>query len=236
MVIKIFRKTTRNEQFPLSEGLLLPFLDVDRAAWDLEQSGYTPGTVLPAKIVNEVLEYCSKMQSKKYGNPHLSCEVVSRIAHDPKIVGVAKRYLGVEPILYATRIYWTFPRSNRAKLTNSPDIRQFHYDVNDFKSLTVFVYLTDVDIDCGPHVVIEGTHGKKSLKQLINPYLKEDLANKAYGKRIKAITGEKGTLFFEDLTCYHQHATGTKPRLVLTINYLLQRKPEFRFLLRPRQR
>jgi hypothetical protein len=34
----------------------------------------------------------------------------------------------------------------------------FHYDALDFKSLTVFIYLTDVDASCGPHVLIKNTH------------------------------------------------------------------------------
>ena len=59
------------------------------------------------------------------------------------------------------------------------------------------------------------------------PVLSYDEAVKRYGKRIKTITGRKGTVFFEDQTSYHQHSASKKPRLLLTISYLFHRKPEW---------
>jgi hypothetical protein len=60
---------------------------------------------------------------------------------------------------------------------------------------------------------------------LLSRILSDQTAERQFGDRIRVITGQRGTGFFEDLTCYHKHAVGKKERLMLTITYMLQRTP-----------
>lgn len=104
------------------------------------------------------------------------------------------------------------------------DADAFHYDTLDFKSLTVFIYLTDVDPSCGPHVVIENTH-EKSLADICQIILRDAAAHQKYGNRVKMILGEKGTMLFEETSSFHKASRCHTKRLMLSIDYVLQRQP-----------
>jgi hypothetical protein len=225
LIIKGLQRRKRNQPLELSDSSIFTELEIEQTVANINQAGYSLGLQLPKEYTERILEYCGNSRAKMYSNPHLGCEAIKTIAHDPKVVEIAKGYLGIEPILYGTVIYRTSPDS-RIKDSYRTTKKRFHYDVSDFKSLLLFIYLTDVDTDCGPHVVIENTHQHKSLAQLINPSLSYETANERYGNRIKIITGQRGTGFFEDITTYHQHSIGRKMRLVLTIIYTLNRQPE----------
>ncbi len=226
MLVKYHQRFSRNERLPRNPNSLFDELDVDSATSSLKKNGYSTGIQVPELQVEEILGYCRSSNKKKHRNPHLTCEAIRQITHDPKIIEVARRYLGTEPVLYQTDLYWTYPPSDEQRHQRMiAQKSRFHYDVGDFRSLVVFVYLTDVTADCGPHVVIEATHQKKPTWRLLSRFLNDKTAEQQYGDRIKVITGKQGTGFFEDLTCYHKHAAGSKERLVLTITYMLQRTP-----------
>ena len=90
--------------------------------------------------------------------------------------------------------------------------------------MTLFIYLTDIYSDFGAHIVIEGTHDHKRLKDLKNITLDDDIAQKKYGDRIKVILGKRGTAFFEETSSYHKVEVCKNRRLMLAIDYVLQRK------------
>jgi hypothetical protein len=102
---------------------------------------------------------------------------------------------------------------------------RFHYDLADLKSVTLFVYLTDVEADCGPHVVIRGTQGRKSASRIFNRFLEEGEIRRRFAGRMHVITGQRGTAWFEDISCYHKQAAAEKVRLMLSIIYSLHRPP-----------
>lgn len=224
--VRFHQRFNRNEPLPRQDESIFEDLDSARAVYSLERKGYSMGIQVPDSLVEEILLFCATQNHRKYRNAHLVCETIRRIAHDPKIIEIVSRYLGAEPILYQTDLYWTYPPADEQKRQRIiAQKSRFHYDVGDFRSLVVFIYLTDVDEDCGPHVVIEATHHNKSAWRLINRFLSDQTAQKEYGDRIRIITGKRGTGFFEDLTCYHKHAPSRKKRLMLTITYMLQRTP-----------
>ena len=105
------------------------------------------------------------------------------------------------------------------------NFHDFHYDAHDFKSLTAFVYLTDVDRDSGAHMIILATHKNKTLKDIAHISLEDDVAEKLYQNRIRTISGRKGLVFLEDTSCYHKASVCNKERrLLLSIDYVLRRK------------
>jgi hypothetical protein len=224
-VIKVIQKIGGRKPLHSYQSPLIPGLIVDAAVSDLNLKGVSFRVMLPAECVDQAFEFISSMKRLSVTDPHFHCHAIHRIVYDPHVVEVARRYLGVEPDLYGTHAYWTFPKSEKSdRQLKEFDRKPFHFDVGDFKSVSVFIYLTDVDEDCGPHVAIEGTHNTKGLREIIKPYLSAEEALSRYGERIKIITGKKGTLFFEDLCVFHKHAPGRKPRLMLTITYLLRHR------------
>jgi hypothetical protein len=86
------------------------------------------------------------------------------------------------------------------------------------------VYLTDVGEDSGAHVIIEGTHNSKTLKELLSVVLEDRVAQGRYGGQIKAISGRKGTVFIEDTSSFHKVSACKEPRLILFVDYAIGRK------------
>ena len=97
----------------------------------------------------------------------------------------------------------------------------------------MFVYLTDVDEQSGPHVVIRGTQRRVTPSQILRRTISDEYARRKYGERIEVITGPRGTGWFEDITSYHKQAAGPNVRLMLSIIYSLHRRPLDDLALRP---
>jgi len=229
VIIRYYQKYGKNEAIPIDDYPLFPKLDVEAVVNSLHEVGYSDGAILPGEYLRNILEFCERnrqITDFRHWNPHKECKTINRLAHNAKIIEVARKYLGAEPILWLTELKKSNPTSLVYRKPTQYDDNVFHNDLLDCKALTVFVYLSDVDLDSGPHVLIEGTHKNKSLKELTNIVISATGARKKYGKRIKTILGKKGTLFFEELSTYHKSASATrkKSRLILKIDYVLQRR------------
>jgi ectoine hydroxylase-related dioxygenase (phytanoyl-CoA dioxygenase family) len=208
-------------------------VDVDRLVNAIDDEGYAELGYLPEQHVAQILAYCENSKQIEYWNPHKHCEIVDRISRNNTLVAIVRKYLGAEPILWLTQLRWSFASSdNRMKhrplfhrKPSQYDAHDFHYDAHDFKSLTVFIYLTDVNLDSGPHMIIPRSHKNKTLRDLAQIFFKDDVAQKLYQKNIKPILGNKGLVFLEDTSSYHKAAVCKKERrLLLSIDYVLRRK------------
>jgi hypothetical protein len=231
-LVRYYQKFSHNDLLQTETHPLFPEVDTEQIVHRINESGYAHVGSVPEEYVTQILDYCAIHKQTRYWNPHTNCEAVNRICRNANLVAIARQYLGAEPILWLTLLKWSFPLSDN-RVGFSPTtyrdptehyIHTFHYDFIDFKSLTLFVYLTDIDSDAGAHFVVEGTHNKKSFKDLNNIYLDEDVAQKRFGERIKAILGKKGTAFFEETSTYHRVGVCKSRRLILSIDYVLQRK------------
>lgn len=207
-------------------------LNVDQVVASINEKGYANGVQVPGEYVEQIVKYCASTGLMKYWNPHKECEAIDRLVRNAKVVEIARRYLGAEPILWLTQLRWSFGDSTEQRKV-LPSLHQeplqydgdaFHYDTLDYKSLTIFIYLTDVDPDSGPHVVIEGTQ-KKSMGEIIRIILSDADAQRKFGNRIKMILGRKGTVLFEETSSYHKAARCRTKRLMLSIDYVIQRSP-----------
>jgi hypothetical protein len=232
-IVRYYQKFGHNDLLKTEIYPIFPEMDIGQIVHRINAIGYAHIGNVPEEYVTQILDYCAIHKQIRYWNPHMDCEAVERICRNATLVEIARQYLGAEPILWLTLLRWSFPLSdNRAGFspTTYKDpteyyIHAFHYDFIDFKSLTLFVFLTDIDADSGAHIVVEGTHNRKSFKDLNNIYLDEDVAVKRFGDRIKVIIGKKGTAFFEETSAYHRVEVCKSRRLILSIDYVLQRKP-----------
>lgn len=158
-----------------------------------------------------------------YHDVHNKCQAVRDIVFNKELLSIARNYLGSEPTLLFSNIIWTFPVVQNGARVDEEGQFGFHFDIPDFKSLAVFVYLNDVDEDTGPHVLIEGTHRRKPVKSLFINTLSSKAAVRKYADRIKVFTGKKGTTVIEDIYAYHKATNPRKPRLALKFFYGVQR-------------
>jgi hypothetical protein len=231
-IVLYYQKFSNNGPIKVNTYSIFPHVDANQLVKRLNNVGYAPVGILAEEYVAQILDYCETHKRTSYWNLHENCEAVNHICWNVKVVEIARQYLGVEPILWLTQLKWSFPAHDEhldlhASIHKEPipyDTHAFHYDNVDFKSLTLFIYLTDIDSDAGAHVVIEGTHEHKTWKDIKNSVLDDDVAQQKFGDKIKAILGKKGTAFFEETSSYHKVAACENRRLILSIDYVLQRK------------
>ena len=223
-----------NPPLPARADTLFGGFDVGAAAAELDREAFTRRAEVPERVVADIATWTRAVGAKRIDDPHVDCEGVSRIAHDPRVIEVARRFLGAEPILFSSKIYWTTPRPDgRGGMGGAAENGQFHYDLADVKALTLFVYLSDVDEQSGPHVVVRGTQRRVTPAQILRRTVSEEFVRRNFPGRVETITGRRGTSWFEDITCYHKQATGTKVRLMLSIIYSLHRRPLEDLEMRP---
>ncbi len=219
------QKLAKNKPLIVRDYNLFKYLDVEQSIKNINKYGYSPGIDLSEETLAKILKFCRNNAFLDYENPHEECETINKIAYNDTITSVARKYLLSEPKLWFTTMYWSLPGEKpRGNILyrNYPDY--FHYDVLDFKALTLFIYLTDVDEYCAPHILIENTHNDKSLSKIAHPIINPDIAQRRYGNKIKVILGKKGTGFFEDTLAYHKRSeVCEKERLILRIGYTLLR-------------
>ena len=254
--ILIFYHRLVSSRKPKSDYAESHFTGIDKKAMlnNLRSNGFSKGIDLPEKYVTDILAFTGStsitvgahpgviistgdqappikhIADYSYRNPHRSCAAINAISNDPAILGIAREYLGVaNPVLYSTIMYWSFPKRDTSGniISDNRQKKLFHFDVSDSKALSLFFYLTDVDENSGPHIVIAGTNHNRTLFNLLNWRLSDERAKKKYGDRIQALTGKRGTGFFEDLLNYHKHSLPheASPRLMLALNYVIHRQP-----------
>lgn len=148
----------------------------------------------------------------------MQCKAIKSLVYDKKILKIATSYLKKEPIIKDVRMWWSFPPEK----DQYNSLYGYHYDIDALKFLKLFIYLTDVDENSGPHVIISKTHKRKTLFEKLNRRLTDEEATKRFKKdSINVMTANAGEGFFEDTFAYHKGATPKKPRFILQIEYAI---------------
>ena len=139
---------------------------------------------------------------------------ILQIANDSRILNAVSNYLGIKPTISNINCWWSFGNRKEAK-----EAQFFHRDIDDYKFVKIFFYLTDVNIQNGPHIFVKGSHKLNKLIQLRR--FKDGEVNDNFdSKNILTLTGSKGSSFIEDTYGIHK---GQLPlegkRLLLQIEY-----------------
>lgn len=85
------------------------------------------------------------------------------VMNDPRLLHLIESYLGCVPTLYSVNAWWSFV-APKPEMTN---VQFFHRDTDDWRFLTLFIYLTDVAADGGPHEVVPESHSLDGMNKLI---------------------------------------------------------------------
>jgi hypothetical protein len=148
-------------------------------------------------------------------NPHDSNERLMNFALK-EIKPIADAYLGANSVILNSQIWVTFPDDSSQY---NPDFG-FHYDLDDYRFVKLFFYLTDVDSDSGPHQIIRGSHKINGFYRFFNRRL-SDAYPASFEKNIEVMLAKKGEGFFEDTLCYHKGTRPIKPRAIFQLQFAL---------------
>lgn len=137
-----------------------------------------------------------------------------RVANDPKILSIVEQYLGCKPTISNLQLWWSFPGHQVAE-----EAENFHRDVDDWKFLKLFLYITDVDESSGPHVYV--TKSIQSHRWLpIKRYSDERIVELFGSEDINILTGNAGDAFLEDTFGFHKGLVAkSKKRLLFQVQY-----------------
>lgn len=148
-----------------------------------------------------------------YSNP-----VIQELATDATLFRVAQAYLKCKPVQDLTAMWWSAAYEKEA---SSEAAQLYHFDMDRFKFIKFFFYLTDVDSSNGPHCYVRGTHktmpdilwkdGRIQDSEISSCYKKEDILE---------ITGKKGTIMAVDTRGLHKGKVLEKgERLILQFEF-----------------
>ena len=134
-------------------------------------------------------------------------KLIRDIADDNVIKSIVSILLRCKPSIHSLNFWHSYTTPNGK--AESECAQEFHYDLDEFRWLKVFIFLTEVGIEDGPHIYIRGTH-KVSAKP-------RALLNKGYGRisdeemsrfypkdTWQTITCKPGTIYIADTRCYHK--------------------------------
>lgn len=227
-------------------------LDVEKYLANLHQRGSSFGLKLPEYLVQEIIHYAEsnpvyafrdpklgfmppdrhkaetvlgkKILLAQYFNVQLNCPAINKIALDPVINWIALNYIGCVPRYLGANLWWTYPtiaeRSERLK-----HAQFFHRDIDDFKFLKFFFYLTDVEAGDGGHWIVIDSHRNPPHVRLKDRFVTrrfedEEINNYYDNSNLIEVIGQAGTGFSEDTLCVHKAATPARnPRLILQLQF-----------------
>lgn len=147
---------------------------------------------------------------------------IQNLMADPSLVAVAQSYIGAAPVLDEVNMWWTTSGSPKA---DSAAAQLFHFDMDRIRWLKVFIYLTDVTDENGPHSFVAGSHRTggipNSLLQKGYARLTDEEVRNAFGAdAIKSFTGPKGTILLEDTRGLHKGSPARSgDRLMLEMEF-----------------
>lgn len=140
------------------------------------------------------------------------------IANDPQVLAVLSNAFGCRPLISYMQAWWSFPAGETAQ-----EAENFHRDYDDFKFAKLFLYLTDVDGQSGPHAFVRGSQRSDELRQRVR-YQEADVAS-AFPDTSShlVLTGPAGTRFLEDTSGLHRGIPPlAAPRLIFQVLYSLR--------------
>ena len=152
----------------------------------------------------------------------LEIDEIQDLIFDESILQIVQEYLGSNPIIDILALWWS------TNYNTTPDkiaAQNFHFDLDRFKWLKVFVYLTDVESNNGAHEFVKGSHksGAIPFEILRKGYVRltDEEVIKTFGddKTIK-LSAPAGSIIIEDTRGLHKGNLVTgNPRLMLSIQY-----------------
>ncbi len=144
-----------------------------------------------------------------------------RIAGDPILLAMVQEYMGLPPIFNTPVAFLNSARKVKSARELSNTAQLYHHDLHRLQFVKLFIYLTDVDMDSGPHTLIPGTHRTRPDGLWADGRHTDEAVDKAgiLDNEVN-ITGPAGTVFLVDTSALHKGANpASNHRLMAQIQY-----------------
>lgn len=155
-------------------------------------------------------------------NPPASCHTASFSSDDilqsphavkwinnKKVLNIVEGVLGAKATLSNISVWWSHPGHATPQAAES-----FHRDVDDLRFIKLFIYLTDVDDESGPHAFVPTSHRHMGYRK-IRRYSDDEIRSEFGADGIKYFTGSKGSAFLENTFGLHKGQLPSKKRRLL---------------------
>jgi hypothetical protein len=218
--------------------------ETQTALGQLRQTGMaTVVSPLDARQIDDVLAYLATVPAAR-GSPTapvtenskgvsfavydvptiLACPHLLRAMNDPALLQIAAGFLGCKPTISGVGLRWSFP-GDKASIA----VQQFHRDTEDWGILRMFIYLTDVSDDSGPHQYVVSSH-KTVGRFRLRPY-SEEYIERHYGRdRLVTVRGPRGTTFLGNMWGIHRGVPpAERPRLLFSCTYTMTATPIYEY-------
>ncbi|WP_425645317.1 hypothetical protein [Agrobacterium leguminum] len=252
------RRVPRSTETPPS---MFGHLKPEAIADELRRTGIFAGLTLPQDIQQELFRFgCEtpcfgnferKLEflagehaeaEQRFGRTILSghhfervmqCDATLAVQSDPLLIDIARHYLGGEAKLITTRTWWSFPTKSASEADLSRASFKYHFDLDDWRMLKFFFYLSDVDSNAGPHIYVRGSHNRRRLKHqltLLVGHPAEEVLEYYGSGNVVELTGKAGTGFVEDPFGFHRGTPAkTTPRLMMEVGFGVSRPSKRRY-------
>ena len=226
--------------------------DHGRILGELQAAGMFAGLRMPAPVSQEILRFAQATPcfanlnrhleflpsehadaAHRFGHPILTghffdrveeCPAVAAVRDDPLLHGLAAGYLGDKARVISTRLWWSFPTAAASDADLSlASQEKLHFDLDDWRALKFFFYVTPVDQHAGPHVYVRGTHNRRILRHQLTLVVGHSNAEilEAYGSENQVtLLGDAGYGFVADPFGFHMGTlVRNSPRLMLEVGF-----------------
>lgn len=152
------------------------------------------------------------------------CAAAVALRDDPVLHGIARQYLGAKAQVISHRLWWSFPATGASEAELSlASQEKLHFDLDDWRALKFFFYLTPVGEGSGPHVYVAGSHDRRIVKHQLTLLVGHPNGEvlEAYGAdRTVTVLGGAGFGFGVDPFGFHMGtAVRSAPRLMMEVGF-----------------
>ena len=204
---------------------VLPTFDTTKYADELRRFGFTK---LPIKVPESIsadlinlaqtsevtpTKFASNLNRQKHPDSAIDhiwdvpfeetikLESTRRLLQDGQLLSVAAQYLGSNPVVIGSRLYWSLAHENEEFQT----AENWHVDAGDgLRFVKLFIALTDVDSSNGPTNYILGTHKSLPRKFYSGRRFHKNEIESRFRERIVEATGEIGSIYLADTRGLHR--------------------------------
>jgi hypothetical protein len=188
--------------------------------------------------VGRSVEECAKLANcGSYAPEHVTgAPHLLEVANSPDLLAIAESYLGCVPTIYSLNLFWSFSERD----TRYEETQNYHRDFDDFRFCTVFLFMTDIQVDDGAHYFLRGTHRPDFVEKIYNERFKQPAplplerffvpgtyqdadCPRLFEPETETVTGSPGEAVIEDTYGFHRGDIPKTNRLLGWIRYGLYR-------------
>lgn len=130
--------------------------------------------------------------------------VAQQLVADASLLAIAQRHLGAMPIQDLVAMWWSAAVPGETDADADAVAQRYHFDLDRLRFVKVFVFLTDVDEDTGPHSYVRGSHRHQPPALRRDGRHTDDEVLAAYPGDERLVTGPRGTMFLADTIGMHK--------------------------------